>query len=338
MFKRLRKLFGSNSIQNLNVVIYRSYGTHFHLYIKGRVLDNLEIQFKEKSNFFQTVVKTIQQFDTHEISNVEIELQIAGIVLRQKSDRKGYFIFDEILPVDISTLADSEGWVLFDISTIASETVKKLHFKGSFLIPDNEADFGIISDIDDTILNTGVTSFLKWKLIKNSLFVNTYKRTPLDGASDLYQKLHLGVDNKEKNPIFYLSNSPWNLYQYLKVFLDYNNFPKGAILLRSFSSMFQRLTADEKPHKQKEIINLLKSYPNLKFILIGDSGEHDASIYTEIAAQFPHQILCIYLRTVKHRRKMLHVKSIVDTWKTTPILLVENSIDAENHARFNGYI
>ena len=82
MFKRIKKLIGIDTIQNLHVVIYRSYGTHFHLYIKGRVLDNPEIQFKEKSNFFQTLINTIQQFDTHEIANVEIELQIAGIVLR----------------------------------------------------------------------------------------------------------------------------------------------------------------------------------------------------------------------------------------------------------------
>lgn len=338
MLKRLRKLFGIDKIENMNVVIYRSYGTPFHVYIKGRVLDNLEIQFKEKSNFFQTLLNIIRQFDTHEIADVEIELEIAGVKLVQKSNRKGYFIFNEILPIDISTLGDANGWVSFEITTTATDLIEYQVFKGSFLIAETQADFGIISDIDDTILNTGVTSILKWKLIRNSMFVNTYNRTPLPGAAELYQKLYYGVDNKEKNPIFYLSNSPWNLYQYLKVFLDFNNFPKGPILLRSFSSMFQRVMADEKPHKQKEIINLLNSYPDLKFILIGDSGEHDASIYTEIAAQFSHQILCIYLRTVKHKKRMLRVKSIVDNFKTTPILMVENSIDAENHARANGYI
>lgn len=337
MLKRLKKLFGFGKIDHLNVVIYRSYATAFHLYIKGRVLDNLEIRFKEKSNFFHTLINSIKQFNTHEIPNIQLQLEIGGVKLKQTSDRKGYFLFDEILPIDISMLADTEGWVTFKILAILPSE-KPYEFVGQFLIPDVEADFGIISDIDDTILNTGVTSFLKWKLIRNSLFVNTYKRTPLEGAADLYQKLHLGVDNKEKNPIFYLSNSPWNLYHYLKLFLDFNNFPKGPILLRSFNSMFQRVIESEKPHKQKEIINLLKSYPNLKFILIGDSGEHDASIYTEIAAQFPHQILCIYLRTVNHSKQMTYVRSIVDNFKTTPVLLVEKSVDAEKHARDNGYI
>ncbi|HEX9980244.1 MAG TPA: App1 family protein [Flavobacterium sp.] len=145
-------------------------------------------------------------------------------------------------------------------------------------------------------------------------------------------------EGKEKNPVFYLSNSPWNMYRYLSVFLDHNGFPKGPILLRSFNSIFQKVTGKEKPHKQKEIINLLNAYPDLKFILIGDSGEHDASIYTDIAAQFPDRILCIYLRTVTHKRRMRHVKSIVDNFRTTPVLLVEVSAQAEEHARQSRFI
>ena len=205
-------------------------------------------------------------------------------------------------------------------------------------MPEAEADYGVISDIDDTILNTGVTSFLKWKVIRNSFFVNAFRRMPLHGAPNLYTILHKGIDGKEKNPVFYLSNSPWNMYQYLQLFLDHNGFPKGPVLLRSFSSFFKRLTAAEKPHKQKEIINLLNTYPKLNFILIGDSGEHDATIYTDIAAQYPNRILCIYLRSVNHRRKMAHVKSIVDNFRTTPVLLIETSLQAEEHARAQGFI
>ncbi|MFD1079813.1 phosphatase domain-containing protein, partial [Longispora fulva] len=79
-------------------------------------------------------------------------------------------------------------------------------------------------------------------------------------------------------------------------------------------------------------------YPRLKFILIGDSGEHDPTIYTDIAAQFSDRISAIYLRSVKHRRKMLQVQSIVENFKTVPVLLVEKSDEAEEHARTHGFI
>jgi phosphatidate phosphatase APP1 len=175
-------------------------------------------------------------------------------------------------------------------------------------------------------------------LLKNSLLTNAYKRIPLKGAPDLYQKLHHGKTGKNQNPMFYLSNSPWNMYEYLKLFLDHNGFPKGPLLLRDFRTPFDRTTKPEKPHKQKEIANILKTYPDLKFILIGDSGEHDASIYTEIAAQYSDRILAIYLRSVKHKRQMERVRSVIDNFDSTPLLMVNSSEEAVAHARENGFI
>ncbi|HEX8270631.1 MAG TPA: phosphatase domain-containing protein [Flavobacterium sp.] len=337
MGKRFRKLFGNYKIGQILIVPYRCYGTGLHLYVKGRVLDNEPLEIIEKHSVIETLQYAFHQFNTHEIPDCPIILLIGETKYEALTDRKGYFLFKTILPGDVSGLSDKEGWVEYELR-VGDHTFPTATYKGQFLIPEKEADYGIISDIDDTILNTGVTSFLKWKVIRNSLFVNAYRRIPLEGAADLYRQLHMGVDKKEKNPIFYLSNSPWNLYQYLRLFLDHNGFPKGPILLRSFNSMFQRAVGSEKPHKQKEIINLLETYPDLKFILIGDSGEHDASIYTEIAAQFPHRILCIYLRSVNHKRRMQHVRSIVDNFRITPLLLVEKSADAEAHARLSGYI
>ena len=77
------------------------------------------------------------------------------------------------------------------------------HFQGELLIPEKNAEYGVISDIDDTIMHTGVTSFLKWRLLKNSLLTNAYDRIPLKGAAELYQKFHLGKSGKNKNPMFY---------------------------------------------------------------------------------------------------------------------------------------
>lgn len=339
MFKRIRKLLGTYKATEIHVMPYRSYGTDFRLYVKGRVLDNSPFEHIDKQSFFRTVANAFKQFDTYEIPDITVMLTINGSHFTVKTNTKGYFLFDVEVAFSMKQLSDAEGWMYFDLSIVneGQASVTKM-FKGEFLVPEAEADFGVITDIDDTLLNTGVTSFLKWKVIRNSLFVNAHSRIPLEGAPNLYKKLHLGIDNKEKNPIFYLSNSPWNMYQYLKLFLDYNNFPKGPVLLRSFSSIFQKVAGDEKPHKQKEILNILDAYPNLKFILIGDSGEHDASIYTDIAVQFPDRILCIYLRSVTHSGRMQAVKSIVDNFRVTPVLLVETSADAEAHARLHGFI
>ena len=339
MRKRFKKLFRSYKVEAVRIIPYRSYGSGMELYIKGRVLDNRPLEYHENQSWWQSMKNALRQFDTHEIPGLTVTLTIGDHRLFATTDRKGYFLFDIALASDIAHFSNHEGWVPFSLfAEQTSTSPESLVFSGEFLIPDPEADFGIISDIDDTILNTGVTSFLKWKVIRNSLFVNAFRRIPLKNAPSLYQKLHKGIENKEKNPVFYLSNSPWNMYRYLELFLDHNKFPRGPILLRSFSSIFKRLTADEKPHKQKEILNLLENYPKMKFVLIGDSGEHDASIYTDVAVQFPDRILAIYLRSVPHKRRMRHVKSIVDNFREVPVLMVGESEEAEKHAAATGLI
>ncbi|TRW23310.1 DUF2183 domain-containing protein [Flavobacterium zepuense] len=339
MLKRIKKIFGFYKIDAIQIVPYCSYGTPHRLYVKGRVLDNVPLDYEENPSFVATIKNAIRQFDTYEIPGITVQLKVHNFTYTTRTDAHGYFLFDVTTDTDLRELSDAEGWLFYDLSIPTNDATKVTEvFQGELLIPEADADFGVITDIDDTILYTGVTSFLKWKVLLNSLFVNSYKRMPLQDAPSLYQKLHKGIEGKEKNPIFYLSNSPWNMYQYLKLFLDHNRFPKGAVLLRSFNSIFQKVTGSEKPHKQKEILNILEAFPNLNFILIGDSGEHDATIYTDIAAQFPNRVLCIYLRSVKHRRRMQAVKSIVDNFRVTPVLLVETSADAEAHAHTQGFI
>jgi phosphatidate phosphatase APP1 len=339
--QRLRGHFRSNELVKL--ANYRSYGTPSHLYLLGRALDDDKLTMAEDQSFFQTLKNTFKQFDSYEISDVEIAMQLPNKdTLVTKTNSEGYFLFDQPAPVDLEQFADDEGWV--HLGTAFLKEVKNSFisngndFEAELLIPPSSAKFGVISDIDDTILHTGVTSFLKWRVLKNSLFRNAHDRISLKGAPEFYQKLHKGKSGNEQNPVFYLSNSPWNLYEYLKLFLQLNDFPKGPILLRDFRTPFDKTLKPEKPHKQKEIINILKTYPHLNFILIGDSGEHDPGIYTEIAGQFPNRIIGIYLRSVKHRRKMLQVQSLVDNFETVPLLLVNKSDEAEEHARTHGFI
>lgn len=344
MIRRLKNLIGRyEKPEKVLITPYRSYGTRNHLYLLGRALDDVPLKIVEDQTFYHTLKNTYRQFNTYEIQGAEIQLRIfQKLILKTKTDGEGYFLFDEAVTSDLTAGADEEGWMKVDIFYLGPDGTKEPNenreFQGEVLIPEEDAEYGIISDIDDTILHTGVTSFLKLRVLKNSLLKNAYQRIPFKGAAELYQKLHLGKTGKNKNPVFYLSNSPWNLYQYLKLFLDFNKFPKGPILLRNFRGPFDRTLKLEKPHKQKEIINILKTYPDLKFILIGDSGEHDPSIYTDIAVQYPDRILAIYLRSVKHRRKMERVQSIVDKFTTTPVLMTASSKEAEEHARLQGFI
>ncbi|TSE07132.1 MULTISPECIES: App1 family protein [Aquimarina] len=326
----------------LRINTYLGYGTSTLFRATGRALEDENVDFSTNQSVFKTLRNIYRQFESDEIRNIPIEIKLPnGKIIETQTDQEGYYH----LELDIDTLFEhknNRGWIPYTASYKKENKYKTIssnnEFKSEMLIPSDQADFGIISDIDDTILHTGVASLFKWRVIANTVFKNFDKRTAIEGTVKFYKKLHLGIKGSSNNPFFYVSNSPWNLYDYLSAFFKKNHFPKGPILLRDFRTPFDKTPKPKIPHKQSEILNLLKMYPHLNFILIGDSGEKDADIYTKIAEEYPRRILAIYLRNVKHRRKEKRIKKIIHAFNVCPILLIHTSEEAIAHAKTSGFI
>ncbi|WJJ98255.1 App1 family protein [Algibacter luteus] len=325
----------------LQIIVFQTYGTANHLYLRGRAIEDETINLEQKGAF-KLLFNAWKRFETDEIKHAKLRVKIGDDRFYYvTTDNRGYFLLDERVN-DLNKYANVEGWVKFEFSYEEEQLTRTIQaenrFPGEMLIPCANAKFGVITDIDDTILHTGLTSILKWRVLINTLLTSAGKRLPLEDAPELYHLLHQGKTRHEANPIFYVSHSPWNLYRYLEYFLKKNNFPKGPIILRNFPKPFSKKSKNEKPQKQKEIIGILKTYPKLKFILIGDSGEHDPYIYKEVAEAFPDRILAIYLRHVNHSKKMIKVAELYKNYNTTEVLLVESTQQAISHARNHGFI
>ncbi|MAN59231.1 MAG: hypothetical protein CMC08_05270 [Flavobacteriaceae bacterium] len=325
----------------LQIICFQSYGTHEHFYCRGRALEDENIDLSRKG-LGALLKNTWKRFETDEIPHAKLKITLPDErVLYARSNAEGYFKMEEMVD-NLDGLTNSEGWLPYEISYATDFPGKVIQqqnrFPGEMLIPSRSAAFGVISDIDDTIIHTGVASTLKWRLIFNTFLKTAESRSPLEGASEFYHMLHRGHSGTEANPLFYVSNSPWNLYRYLEHFLKVHQFPKGPILLRDFRTMFDRTPKPEKPHKQHEIRNILKTYPHLNFILIGDAGEHDADIYMEVAEEYPGRIKAIYLRSVKHKKKRIRIEGLFNEFKTVPALFVDSSKEAIEHAERSGFI
>ncbi|SCY27491.1 Uncharacterized conserved protein [Nonlabens sp. Hel1_33_55] len=337
--------------------VFRTYSGEFHLYVRGRALQDQPLKLYEHQTIYQTLRNTWRTFQTDEIRRIPVVLTLPnGEQYKSVTDSEGYFLFDIDTKHDLQNLADEEGYlpitISFDENNPASHStgsgrvakaksqqrISLNKFTGETLVPPTTTAYGIISDIDDTIMKTGVTSFLKLRVAFNTFFRNYDRRIPFKNAANFYQLLHRGASGKDQNPMFYLSNSPWNLYRYLEKFVDFHGFPKGPILLRDFPTPWDRTPKRERPHKEHELINILKHYPDQKFILIGDAGEHDTTYYTNAATLYPERIKAIYIRAVNHRKKEAAIKEMADAFKVCPVLLVKESREAIEHAREMGWI
>lgn len=328
---------------------YRTYSGKNHLYIRGRALADQPLKLFEQQSFYQTLRNAYRAFATDEIRLAQVTVTLEnGKKYPAVADSEGYFLVDKKLGYDLTDYIDEEGYLPYRVSfdgdndafakAEQQNRIRTTEFTGESLIPPSTAGYGVISDIDDTIMHTGVTSFLKLRVAFNTFFKNYDRRTPLKGAASFYQLLHRGAGGSNQNPMFYLSNSPWNLYKYLEKFLDFHGFPKGPILLRDFATPWERKPEDKRPHKEKALRNIIQHYPDMKFILIGDSGEHDADYYADVAREYPDRIMAIYLRSVNHRKKMLRIKTLADGFTICPMLLASDSKVLVDHARKKGWI
>ncbi len=169
-------------------------------------------------------------------------------------------------------------------------------------MPSADARFGVISDIDDTILETGVQRALR--MVVQTFTGSALTRTAFPGAPELYRDLAADV-----NPVFYVSSSPWNLHAFLLAFLRHRGFPLGPVLLRDL--LGNRAGREQKHARIREILEL---HPDLSFVLLGDSGEKDPEIYADIVRDHPDRILAVYIREVRLDPGDGRVETVSDAW------------------------
>lgn len=335
-FKLKRKL---NMMRPLQIVTYRSYGTENRLYVKGRVLVDKGIrQSEEKDTVWENLLNMYRRFETDEVPNARVQLVLTHQVKEITTDVEGYFVLNlqPETPLQVDNIWHPIEVKLVDAPVKMEEEITET---AHVLVPSPDAEYGIISDIDDTIVRTGATSLLQTG--KNVLLNNAHSRIPFHGVSQFYKSLRLGRNGKHNNPFFYVSSSPWNNYDLLYHFLELNDIPQGPLLLRDMGideSKF--LHSDHMSHKYKEIENILITYPKLNFILIGDSGQQDAPIYQEVVKNHPGRIMAIYIRDVNIEKRSKVVMEIADELKAgnVEMLLVKNTLQAAEHAAERGFI
>lgn len=195
------------------------------------------------------------------------------------------------------------------------------------------ARFGIISDLDDTVVQSDVTSLPR--MLMTSLTGNARTRLPFPGVGALYRALTR--DGEIRNPIFYVSSSPWNFFDLLWQFLDYRRIPLGPLFLRNWGV---ELLGGHGGYKHGVIERIFTRFPDLKFVLVGDSGEKDPEIYAEVVRRHPSRVLAVYIRDVTEAVRdegVLKLRAEVRR-AGVDLVLAADSLNAASHAMAMGLI
>ncbi|MGZ8355562.1 MAG: App1 family protein [Telluria sp.] len=333
----LRQLRKPGAGRGLMAVPYLGFGNAGKIWVRGRVLD--EHSFREQTvddSRWSNLLALYQRLESDEVSGARVRARFQGQTYETETDSGGYFSF-EIVPAEPLP----GGWhpVELELPDSRGHDGQPVRATAEAIVPGPAARFGIISDIDDTVLWTNVTNKLNMALMLARS--NAHTRKPFKGVAAFYRALQDGAAGDENNPVFYVSSSPWHLFGPLVEFLRVQGIPVGPLLLRELGMRNVFKLTRHGNHKLEKIELILSFYPDMQFILIGDSGEQDPEIYAEIVRRHPKSVRVIYIRNVNPDPARIDAldQLIEEASSTgTQLILAPDSVFAASHAAAEGLI
>lgn len=279
-----------------DIAAYRGYGSRSRAYLHGRALAKPRYRTgRPEDSAWRNLLNTYRRARSNPIANAEVRVEFSGASQILTADGEGFFSGWLDLPEDQSP---DHGWHDGSIELVSPVLASaSVSATARVLIPHSEAAFGVISDLDDTVIQSRVANFLQ--AARTVMFGNALTRLPFEGVAEFYHALNRGRDSGAENPLFYVSSSPWNLYDVIEDFLAVQGIPHGPLLLRDWDFSPRGLASHRHhAHKGEAIREIMSTYPSLPFILIGDSGQQDPEIYHQIVHDFPERIIAVYIRDV----------------------------------------
>ncbi|MFM8450662.1 MAG: App1 family protein [Haliscomenobacter sp.] len=321
----------------IKIATYRGFGRSDRIFLQGRVFIKKSIRNKPLQSAWQQLLDSYHRLNSSELPRAHLRIRFENHLLETFTDANGYFTLEEDIHPPLSQTV--KHWISVHIELLSTPW-GALPAKAStkILIPPPQADFGVITDIDDTIIHTGVTSLLKWEVVFNTIFKSPARRKVFKEVAAFFRALRQGTRPDGFNPIFYVSNSPRNFHSLVKKYLRIHRLPKGPLMLRDIGIPYKLHHRRNNSHKMDAILRILETYPQLPFILIGDSGEKDPYLYHEISTRLPGRIQAILIRDVKHIGRRKRLKPLLESSQTPAIQLFESYRQAALLAVSQGFM
>jgi phosphatidate phosphatase APP1 len=334
---RVRRKLAQGTLGELELVDHRGYGTPHWLRLQARVVEARGVTPGTVTDpWWRNVEAAYRRFVSLEIPGAVVRATVDGQTVEAHTDVEGYVQFELNNP-----RPNAYGWRHVDMDLLAplGPGQQSCQATGSVLVPDPRAEFGVISDVDDTVLHTGLTE--RAGMLRTTLLYNASTRLPFAGVAAFYRALHEG-GGAVTRPIFYVSGSPWNLYDVIENFLETQGIPPGPLFLKDWGiDEHKFIREDTKRYKAERIDMLLRTYPAIDFVLIGDSGQEDPEIYADVIERWPTRIKAVYIRDVS--RDPLRDSAVRDLLETladhhVPAVLGDSTLAAAEDAASRGLI
>jgi phosphatidate phosphatase APP1 len=337
---RATRELGIGMPTHYQIIPYRGYASATRVLVHGRAQKAKDIPPAQATDpVWRNLLSTYKRIDADPIPHARVRVTVGGVTKEIEADDEGFFRAWIDLPVPLPA---AEPWQPVEMRLLSPLMTDQpdVHVTGQVRVPSDSASFGVISDLDDTVIQSRITSFLQ--AVRTVMLGNARTRLPFPGVAKFYQALERGGDGARTNPIFYVSSSPWNIHDIIADFMDIQEIPRGPINLRDWDIVLSALTSSRLGNFKEPVIKeILELYPTLPFVLIGDNSQKDPEIYRKILGEFPGRILAIYIRNVdKHPERSASVQALAKEVLAagSTLLLADDTYAAAQHAAEQGWI
>ncbi|MBF4560811.1 DUF2183 domain-containing protein [Microbacterium sp. VKM Ac-2870] len=273
-----------------SVSAYPGYGGEDWVRVLGRVLIVPTVRPRRRARHRgdDASVRGWRSFAAVPVGYAHVTVTVDGVSHDVVADRGG--VIDTVLPARLQP-----GWQPLTMSVEGSEP-----FETRVFIVGSDVRFGVISDVDDTVMVTALPRPLvaAW----NSFVLDEHARQPVPGMAVLLERL---VRDHPGAPVVYLSTGAWNVAPTLQRFLRRHLFPPGALLLTDWGPTHDRWFRSGRAHKEENLRRLAREFPQVTWMLIGDDGQHDDALYTEFTSAHPEHVTAVAIRRLSSAEAVL---------------------------------
>ena len=325
------------SARPIVIEAYRSYGTKDRVFVRGRVLADPGVTRAEPGDRrLRNLQRTWRRMRSREVPNARVVIRYQGSETEAVANGEGH-IHTWLAPS--APPEPDRTWYPVELEVLSPRTSGPGRGETGVLVPSPAARFGVVSDIDDTVIQSDVARLLS--MIADVAFGSAHTRAPFPGVAAFFRALHAGA-GPVPNPVFYVSNGPWNLYDVFEHFLELRGIPPGPVELRDWGAPWREVRrVGRYEHKLESIRRIFRTLPALPFILIGDSGEDDPEIYRDLVHEYPARVPAVYIRDVARdplrRTEIANLAEEVSS-AGSALVLAEDTLAAARHAADHEWI
>ena len=302
--QRMSRKLGKETFRGTNLTVHRGYGYGDTVKIVVKTTESPRLPDGGSLPYVDVAKANVRRHWSLALPGVVVRVELAGVVVEGVTDRHGF------VPITLRVPGLEPGWHEVTVTTVPQrdDVIEEVTCTGRAFKPHPAAPFAVISDLDDTVIRSGLTEGVA--AARRTLLGDQHTRRAIPGVSSWYRGMARTGSVEGVDPaFFYVSTGSWSFYEMLVQFLQLRGFPRGPLFLTDWGPSDRYLHRSGALHKKHTIGRLMQAYPQTAFVLVGDTGQGDFDAYVDAARHFDEQVKLIVLLPIDDPERNAEVRA-----------------------------